>query len=64
VALWPRRLAGELRAAILDGERRVGAWAAQHGVTTVEWEGDPFLNVNTPEELAAAERLLRQPPLA
>lgn len=62
VGLWPRRLAGELRAAILDGERRVGAWAARHGVAVVEWEGDPFLNVNTPEELAAAERLLRRPP--
>lgn len=60
VALWPRRLAGELRAAILDGERRVGAWAARHGVATVEWDGDPFFNVNTPEELEAAEMLLRR----
>ncbi|TCH96806.1 molybdenum cofactor guanylyltransferase MobA [Roseococcus sp. SYP-B2431] len=62
VGLWPRRLAGELRAAILDGERRVGAWAARHGVATVEWEGDPFFNVNTPEELAEAARRLREPP--
>lgn len=62
VALWPRRLAPELRAAILAGERRVGAWAAEHGVAVVEWEGDPFLNVNTPEELAMAERLLRESP--
>lgn len=61
VALWPRRLAGELRAAIEAGERRVGVWAAAHDVATVEWEGDPFLNVNTPEELAAAERLLAHP---
>lgn len=61
VALWPRRLAGELRAAILDGERRVGAWAARHDVATVAWDGDPFLNVNTPEDLEAAERLLAHP---
>nr|WP_314074190.1 molybdenum cofactor guanylyltransferase MobA [uncultured Roseococcus sp.] len=61
VALWPRRLAGELRAAILYGERRVGAWAARHGVATVVWEGDPFFNVNTPEEFEAAERLLAHP---
>lgn len=58
VALWPRSLAGELRTAILEGERRVGAFAARHGVAAVSWDGDPFLNVNTPEELAAAERLL------
>ena len=60
VALWPRHLAGELRRAILGGERRVGAWAMAHGAACVEWEGDPFLNVNTPEELEAAEALLRR----
>ncbi|MDB5411759.1 MAG: molybdenum cofactor guanylyltransferase [Rubritepida sp.] len=63
IALWPRALADELRAAIMAGERRIDRWAAKHGVVAVEWESvpfDPFFNVNTPEELADAAILLRR----
>ena len=63
IALWPRVLAAELRAAILAGERKIDRWTARHGVATATWDTvpfDPFFNANTPEELAEAEMLLRQ----
>lgn len=66
IALWPRALGAELRAAILAGERKIDRWTARHGVATVEWPAtphDPFFNANTPEELAEAEALLRGSPL-
>jgi molybdenum cofactor guanylyltransferase len=61
IALWPRSLAAELRAAILAGERKIDRWTARHGVATATWPDaphDPFFNANTPEELAEAEALL------
>ena len=63
IALWPRSLAAELRAAIESGERKIDRWTARHGITTAEWPStphDPFFNANTPEELAQAELLLRK----
>jgi molybdopterin-guanine dinucleotide biosynthesis protein A len=45
------------------GERRVGAFLRRHGASAVDWPAqplDPFLNINTPEDLALAEALLRQ----
>jgi molybdopterin-guanine dinucleotide biosynthesis protein A len=62
VALWPRALAAELRAALLDGERKIDRWTARHGVALADWPAapfDPFFNANTPEELAEAETRLR-----
>jgi molybdopterin-guanine dinucleotide biosynthesis protein A len=62
VALWPVALAGELRAALLAGERKIDLWTSRFGCAVAEWPGephDPFFNANTPEELAAAEALLR-----
>ena len=57
--LWPVALRDRLRADLLAGERRVGRWAAARGAVPVVWPGgaaDPFRNINTPEDLAAAER--------
>lgn len=65
VGLWPVRLAGELAAALAAGERGVGAWARAQGAATAAYEVaeyDPFMNVNRPEELAEAERLLHSVP--
>lgn len=65
IALWPVALREELRAALVAGERRLGLWAARHGVAAAEWPTepvDPFFNINTPEELAGAEALLRKNP--
>ncbi len=61
IALWPLHLAPALAAALERGERGVGAFAASHGATVVwypEGRVDPFFNVNTPDDLAAAAALL------
>jgi len=54
----------DLRAALSAGERRLGQWAGRHGVAVAEWPTeplDPFFNINTPADLAEAERLIRSP---
>jgi molybdopterin-guanine dinucleotide biosynthesis protein A len=60
--LWKVSLRGDLRRALVDeGVRKVDAWTARHGVVSVIWPTDPidpFFNANTPEELAAAEKLI------
>jgi len=60
-AVWPVHLAPALRLA-LTGEklRRVDGWMARFSFVEVAFSVDPvdpFLNVNTPEELARAEAL-------
>jgi molybdopterin-guanine dinucleotide biosynthesis protein A len=58
--LWPVALRGALREALGRGERRVGAWAVGQGACLARFD-DPaaFFNVNRPEDLAAAEAMLR-----
>ena len=67
-ALWPVDFAASLRRALVDqDERRVKAFIEGHDHVAVdlaipEVEGiayDPFLNINTPQDLAEAERLAR-----
>ena len=61
IALWPRALAGALRAAVEGGERKIDRWTATLGCSQAEWPVqplDPFFNANTPEELAEATALL------
>ncbi len=61
VALWPVSLRGELRAALLAGEKKIDRWTARFGCAGAEWPAvpvDPFFNANAPEDLAEAERLL------
>jgi molybdopterin-guanine dinucleotide biosynthesis protein A len=46
-----------LRAALAAGERRVGVWAEAQGAGVAVFEaaaGDPFFNVNRPEDLDTA----------
>lgn len=59
-ALWPVALRGALGAALGTGTRRLGLFAAQCGAVKVAFAGepDPFFNINTPAELAAAEAWL------
>src|SRR5271165_1254831 len=63
-ALWPVALQGELRRAVVqDGLRKVESALQRFRVAVVEWRDaplDPFFNVNTPEDLARAEALLRE----
>jgi molybdopterin-guanine dinucleotide biosynthesis protein A len=61
-ALWPVALRDDLRRALAGGMRRVQDFAARHGIAYAEWPVqpfDPFFNVNTPEDVAAAEALAR-----
>lgn len=59
--LWSVSLLEDLQEAIVErGVVRVKDWAARSGATAVSWEVlpfDPFMNVNTPEELAEANRI-------
>ena len=61
VALWPVALRQDLRKALVgDDLRKIEVWTARHGVAIAEWPDepvDPFLNVNTPEDVARAEQM-------
>jgi molybdenum cofactor guanylyltransferase len=61
VGLWPLALRNDLRRALLDeGLHKIEVWTARHGIAIAEWPAtpvDPFFNVNTPDDAAAAERL-------
>ena len=59
--LWPVVLRNDLRASLAEGLRKVVLWTDRHGTATAEFpvgRFDPFFNVNTPEDLAEAARLL------
>lgn len=63
-ALWPISLREDLRGWLASGERRVGGFIERHGAAVASWPVepvDPFLNLNAPEDLAAAEALLARP---
>jgi molybdopterin-guanine dinucleotide biosynthesis protein A len=60
-ALWSAALADRLDQVLAGGLRRVDLWAREQGCVLVDWPAeptDPFLNLNTPEDLAQAARLL------
>ena len=66
LGIWSVKLAADLRQAILkEGMRRVEEFARRHTYAELVWPGDraAFVNINTPEELKAAEaRLARARP--
>jgi len=58
--LWPVALRYDLRRALESGVRKVDQWTGRYRLATVEFAErpvDPFFNVNSAEDLAAAERL-------
>jgi molybdopterin-guanine dinucleotide biosynthesis protein A len=61
VGLWPVRLREDLRhALVVEDLRKIEIWTSRHGIAVVDWPiapVDPFFNVNTPEDAAAAERM-------
>ncbi len=67
IGLWPVGLAAKLKASLEQGHRKVSAWTKDCGAVEVffapvEIDGktvDPFFNINKPEDLAAAETLLK-----
>ncbi len=61
IGVWPVRLADQLEADLRSGMRKIDTWTAQHGVATASFSiepFDPFFNVNRPDDLTEAERLL------
>ncbi len=60
--MWAVALRKDLRQALEGGTRKVLAWTDRHGVAKALFPGapfDPFLNINTAEDLQAAEDILR-----
>ncbi|SHH66197.1 molybdenum cofactor guanylyltransferase MobA [Marivita hallyeonensis] len=58
--LWPVALREDLRTALQDGIKKVVIWTEKHGGREAVFPtegGDPFFNVNTPEDLETAEAL-------
>jgi molybdenum cofactor guanylyltransferase len=66
IALWPISLRGDLRHALIgEGLSKVEQWTSRYAVAIAEWPAepvDPFFNVNTPDEAAAAERMAARHP--
>ena len=60
--LWPTAAREDLRRAVTEeGLRRVEDWVVRLGAVTVDFAidpVDPFFNLNTPEDVIVAERLL------
>lgn len=60
--IWPTALRGDLREALAAGERKVMRWTEMQGAAVAEFAAapfDPFLNINSPEDLGTAERIAR-----
>jgi molybdenum cofactor guanylyltransferase len=66
VGLWPVELREALRHALTkEGAHKVGEWSARYPLAVAEWPTeplDPFFNVNTPDDVAEAERLAERLP--
>jgi molybdopterin-guanine dinucleotide biosynthesis protein A len=62
--LWPVAQREELRTALAAGTRRLAAWAEARGCARAIFHdrGEPFFNVNTPEDLARARAMLASHP--
>ncbi|MGC9370439.1 MAG: molybdenum cofactor guanylyltransferase MobA [Paracoccaceae bacterium] len=59
--LWPVGLRDDLRDALEGGLRKIVLWTDAHRAGLAEFPArpfDPFFNVNSPEDIAEAERLL------
>ncbi len=61
IALWPLGIRPALRAALAENLRKVDRFLSRYAVAYADWPAapvDPFFNINTPDDLAAAERIL------
>jgi molybdopterin-guanine dinucleotide biosynthesis protein A len=62
VGVWPVALRHDLRRALVDEDlRKIEVWTARHGIAITTWPVDPvdpFFNVNAPEDVAEAERIV------
>jgi molybdopterin-guanine dinucleotide biosynthesis protein A len=64
VGLWRVDLRDDLRHALtVEDLRKIEIWSARHGVAIASWPDqpiDPFFNVNTPDDVATADRVAKQ----
>lgn len=61
--LWPVALREDLRAALQGGMRKVVIWTEKHEARQAVFpvgRVDPFFNVNTPDDLIEAQRLMAE----
>ena len=62
ITLWPIGIRVALRRALVDeGLRKVDSFMSRYNVVYADWPltaFDPFFNINEPEDLAVAERIL------
>ncbi len=62
ITLWPISIRTELRRALVDEDvRKVDRFMARYKLAYADWAVkpfDPFFNINEPDDLAAAERIL------
>jgi molybdenum cofactor guanylyltransferase len=62
IGLWPLKLAGALRRAMAEDEmRKIDRWTARYRLVEVDFATepfDPFFNINDPDNLAEAERMV------
>jgi len=61
--LWSVSLREDLRGALDSGVRKVVQWTKPLGCAEIVFNfdgGDPFFNVNTPEDMAAAQSMLKE----
>ncbi|MGR3617598.1 MAG: molybdenum cofactor guanylyltransferase MobA [Paracoccaceae bacterium] len=59
--LWPTALREDLRTALAGGLRKVVTWTDAHSGREAVFDNeecDPFFNINTPEDLACARRMM------
>lgn len=63
-ALWPVALADDLEQALTVGHmRKIIVWSSRHGCARAvfdEGKDFPFFNINTPEDMVEAERILAE----
>lgn len=59
--IWRTECTAHVPEYLATGKRSLRGFAATVGAAAIEWDGepaDPFFNINSPEDLAAAERRL------
>ncbi|MCW3783776.1 molybdenum cofactor guanylyltransferase MobA [Defluviimonas salinarum] len=59
--LWAVALRDDLREALEGGLRKIVLWTERHGAGIAEFSSDPFdpfFNINTPEDIGEAERIV------
>jgi len=64
IAMWPVRIAEDLRTALIDEDiRKIDRFTARYHIVHVEFpitDHDPFLNINAPDDLVHAAEFLDQ----